>query len=174
LKPLLVLRRMTAADVAAVMALEQASEEAAHWPLAPYGLLVGGSGERGESLIRRLGLVAEIDRRVVGFLVGRAVPGDEEAELENMAVGAEDRNRGVGAALMKEFLVWCVAGGSLRMHLEVRESNGAARRFYERHGFRESGRRKNYYKDGGGGKPGEDAVTMVLVIGEGLGGKTMG
>ena len=169
-----IIRAIATADIEAVMLLEQACEEAAHWPLAAYALLVEGSGERGERLIRRLGLVAEIDRRVAGFLVGRAVAGDEEAELENMAVGADDRNRGVGAALMNEFLVWCVAGGVLRMHLEVRESNGAARRFYQRHGFRESGRRKNYYKDVGGGKPGEDAVTMVLVIGEGMGGKTLG
>jgi ribosomal-protein-alanine N-acetyltransferase len=164
---------MTTADIETVMLLEQECEEAAHWPLAPYALLVVGSGELGEGMIRRLGLVAESDRRVVGFLVGRAVAGDEEAELENMGVGADDRNRGVGAALMNEFLAWCVAGGSLRVHLEVRESNGAARWFYKRYGFLESGRRKNYYKDVGGGNPGEDAVTMVLVIGEGTGGKTL-
>ena len=43
------------------------------------------------------------------------------------------------------------AGAALR--LEVRESNAAARALYTKHGFRETGRRRGYYRD-----PIEDAV----------------
>jgi len=41
--------------------------------------------------------------------------------------------------------------------LEVRESNQAARAFYERHGFQPSGRRARYYS-----QPNEDAITYRL------------
>ncbi len=155
---------MLASDIAAVMLLEQASGEAAHWPLAQYALLVERGAAAGESLIRRLGLVADMNGRVVGFLAGRAVAGDGEAELENMAVAAGERKHGIGAALLREFLEWCAAGGHGRVHLEVRESNAAARRLYARHGFVVAGRRKNYYKGLEAENGAEDAVTMVLAV----------
>mgnify|MGYP002582415600 FL=1 len=41
------------------------------------------------------------------------------------------------------------------MTLEVRESNLAARRLYEKNGFEIVGKRKNYYE-----KPAEDAILM--------------
>lgn len=148
---------MIAADVESVMQLEQESAEAAHWPLAQYALLVEHHSASGERAIQRKGLVAEVDARVVGFLAGRGVAG--EAELENMAVSAAVRRRGVGAALLKEFLAWCATANCSGVHLEVRESNAAARAVYERHGFRESGRRKGYYQ-----KPAEDALIMTLAI----------
>jgi ribosomal-protein-alanine N-acetyltransferase len=44
-----------------------------------------------------------------------------------------------------------------RIWLEVRVSGSTARRFYEKSGFVESGRRKNYYSN-----PPEDAVIMSL------------
>jgi ribosomal-protein-alanine N-acetyltransferase len=40
--------------------------------------------------------------------------------------------------------------------LEVRESNQGARVFYERHGFAEVGRRRNYYR-----LPREDALILA-------------
>ena len=42
------------------------------------------------------------------------------------------------------------------VHLEVRESNGSARRLYQRLGFKEDGFRKNYYTE-----PVENAVLMT-------------
>jgi [ribosomal protein S18]-alanine N-acetyltransferase len=148
---------MIAADVESVMQLEQGSAEAAHWPLAQYALLVDYDAASRARAIRRKGLVAEVDGRVVGFLAGRGVAG--EAELENMAVASAARRRGLGAELLKEFLQWCLAGKFSNVHLEVRESNAAARALYERSGFRESGRRTGYYQD-----PSEDALTMTLAI----------
>ena len=40
-----------------------------------------------------------------------------------------------------------------KIFLEVRESNQPARRLYEKHGFREIGRRRRYYQN-----PLEDAI----------------
>jgi [ribosomal protein S18]-alanine N-acetyltransferase len=145
------------------MQLEQGSVEAAHWPLTQYALLVEHDAASDERAVRRKGLVAELDGRVVGFLAGRGVAG--ESELENMAVAAEARRRGLGAELLKEFLRWCATTSSSSVHLEVRESNAAARALYEQHGFRQSGRRTGYYQN-----PSEDAVTMSLALpGDGAG-----
>jgi len=46
-----------------------------------------------------------------------------------------------------------------RVHLEVRESNTAARKLYERWGFREVGRRKSYYSG-----PPEDALLLEILF----------
>ncbi len=43
--------------------------------------------------------------------------------------------------------------------LEVRESNLPARRLYEKHAFRDVGRRRMYYKD-----PAEDAILYELSL----------
>ena len=45
------------------------------------------------------------------------------------------------------------------IHLEVRESNEAARKLYERQGFGETGRRRNYYDH-----PAEDALLLQLIL----------
>jgi [ribosomal protein S18]-alanine N-acetyltransferase len=149
------IRSMIAADIEAVMQLENDCVEAAHWPLAQYALLVEPGVASAGRAIKRRGLVAEFDGRVVGFLAARGVAG--EAELENMAVSAIYRRRGFGAELLEEFLEWCAAANCSGVHLEVRESNAAARALYQRHGFRESGRRRDYYSN-----PSEDALTMTL------------
>jgi ribosomal-protein-alanine N-acetyltransferase len=49
--------------------------------------------------------------------------------------------------------------GISRIWLEVRVSGGAARRLYEKFGFVESGRRRNYYTG-----PTEDAIVMSLAL----------
>jgi len=47
--------------------------------------------------------------------------------------------------------------GARQIYLEVRESNAPARRLYAAHGFREVGRRKEYYR-----RPVEDAIVLRL------------
>jgi ribosomal-protein-alanine N-acetyltransferase len=49
--------------------------------------------------------------------------------------------------------------GGTKMLLEVRASNGAALRLYERLGFSQTGRRRGYYAD-----PVEDAVLLSLQL----------
>ena len=49
------------------------------------------------------------------------------------------------------------AGADARVTLEVRTSNAAAIRMYERFGFRPAGHRRRYYHDNG-----EDALIMWL------------
>lgn len=79
----------------------------------------------------------------------------DEGEITNVAVSPEARNAGIGRALLKELIRQAETEGLRKLFLEVRESNEAARRLYERCGFRTDGRRKNFYD-----RPKEDAVLM--------------
>ena len=128
-------------DVPALLAIEREAASAAHWTREQYGRLV----ETG------IVLVAEDGGNISGFLCAKHVAGDWE--IENMVVAKQGRRRGLGGALLDELLRRARNDGGAAVWLEVRESNHPARRLYEKHGFRETGRRGGYYRD-----PVEDAV----------------
>ena len=60
-----------------------------------------------------------------------------------------------GAALLGALFAESERRGAAVLRLEVRGSNLAARRLYEKNGFETVGKRKNYYE-----KPTEDAILM--------------
>lgn len=93
---------------------------------------------------------------VVGFALGREVA--RESELLLLAVKAKDQKRGIGQLLLRRFVSVAKSRGAERLHLEVRDGNGAAR-LYERSGFTVVGRRSNYYS----GRDGQifDALTLA-------------
>ncbi len=128
-------------DVPALLAIEQEAASAAHWTREQYAGLV----ESG------IVLVAEEAGDVSGFVCAKDVAGDWE--IENMVVAKQGRLRGIGGGLLEELLRRARNEGSAAIWLEVRESNQPARRLYQKHGFRETGRRQGYYRD-----PLEDAV----------------
>ncbi len=99
------------------------------------------------------GLVAERNREILGYVVGRAVAG--EGEILNLAVAPEARRAGVGRALLDAALELLARRGSREVYLEVRVSNLAARRLYEAAGFRVVGVRPRYYR-----RPLEDALVL--------------
>lgn len=102
-----------------------------------------------------LSLASEGDE-VVGFAMGRVVA--REAELLLLAVKRSAQGRGVGQALLDRFTAIAQNRGAEQLHLEVRESNPAIG-LYSRNGFREVGRRRNYYN----GQDGQlfDALTLA-------------
>jgi len=81
----------------------------------------------------------------------------DEAHITNIAVHPGYRSRKLGEALMLEMMRQAVLRGAVRMTLEVRPSNHAARQLYKRLGFQEKGLRKKYYTD-----TNEDAIIMWL------------
>ena len=101
--------------------------------------------------------IAEAGRVPVGFSLVRAVA--DEAELLLLAVDPAEQRRGIGQALLDEFVAGALAAGAHRLHLEVRDGNPAVE-LYRASGFSAAGRRRNYYR----GPDGEtyDAVTLVL------------
>jgi ribosomal-protein-alanine N-acetyltransferase len=72
----------------------------------------------------------------------------------NVAVDDRRRRRGIATALIAR-LFELADGEGEQYTLEVRSSNSAAIRLYERFGFRAAGRRRGYYHDNR-----EDAVIM--------------
>ena len=75
--------------------------------------------------------------------------------MMNIAVHPDYRKQGIGTALIVELIGELELRGSHSLMLEVRASNTPAISVYEKLGFIEVGRRKNYYRN-----PKEDALIM--------------
>lgn len=142
-------RLATCADVAAIMQIERAAKQAAHWSVEKYEEIFG------EESTPRIALVVEQDSLLCGFLIGRLVAG--EWEIENIAVALSVRRRGLGAALLDEFLRQAREAKAQAVFLEVRQSNLEAQALYERVGFQKGGQRAGYYH-----APEEEAVLYRL------------
>jgi ribosomal-protein-alanine N-acetyltransferase len=99
----------------------------------------------------------EATERVMAVLFGRIVA--DEAEILKVSVAASARQKGVGYDLLDFTINYGSTRGVKNFFLELRTSNEAARRLYEKRGFVCVGTRKNYYS-----KPVEDAVLMQLVL----------
>jgi ribosomal-protein-alanine N-acetyltransferase len=68
-----------------------------------------------------------------------------EGELLNLCIAPQAQGQGLGAHLLSHLLDRARARACDEVFLEVRDSNGAARRLYRRAGFQEIGRRRGYY-----------------------------
>ena len=132
-------------DLPAMLAIEQQSPGAAHWTFEQYHKLVGSG----------VVLVAEEAGSLCGFVCAQAVAG--EWEIENVVVAAEFLRRGIANELVRALIQRAESEAASAILLEVRESNLPARGLYEKHGFREVGRRRGYYRD-----PLEDAILYAL------------
>ncbi len=84
-----------------------------------------------------------VSASVGGFVLTRWVA--DEAELLLIAVRRDGREQGIGRALCERFEHEAQAAGITVVHLEVAETNVAARAFYARLGFEPVGRRPHYY-----------------------------
>ncbi|MDN6195577.1 MAG: ribosomal protein S18-alanine N-acetyltransferase [Atopostipes suicloacalis] len=80
-----------------------------------------------------------------------------EADIYMLAVKASEQGKGIGQELLQKLIQEMRANDLETIFLEVRESNSAANKVYQRLGFKQIGRRKNYYS-----KPKEDALMMKL------------
>jgi ribosomal-protein-alanine N-acetyltransferase len=137
---------MTLADLPAVHRIERASFTSP-WPDDAY---------RSELQTNRLAtyIVARLDGQIVAF--GGIWLMVDEAHITTFAVDPRWRRRGIGSRLLLALLDVAHARHAREATLEVRLSNMAARRLYEKHGFRPVGLRPNYYSDDG-----EDALIMT-------------
>ena len=79
----------------------------------------------------------------------------DELHINNLAVAPEWRGSGAGTALMNRILAEGARMGARRATLEVRRSNEAALRLYQRLGFSIAGVRRDYYS-----QPVEDALVL--------------
>ena len=118
-------------------------------------------------------LAEELDNQCAAFLVALEPETDkvigyagllvaaDEGYITNVAVFPPYRRRGVAGKLLDVFLRFAQANHLAFLTLEVRPSNAAAIALYTRFGFREAGRRRNYYD-----LPREDALILTRTFGE--------
>ena len=113
-------------------------------------------------------LAEELDNQCAAFLVavepetekavgyaGLLLVADE-GYITNVAVDPSCRRQGVAAQLLQVFDNFAKGNHLAFLTLEVRPSNAAAIALYEGFGFREVGRRRNYYD-----LPKEDALILT-------------
>jgi ribosomal-protein-alanine N-acetyltransferase len=143
-------RQAVAGDAKEMVRIARLSATAAQWTPAQYEALFS---ERSHQI--RLAMVVEQEAGVCGFLIGRAVA--DEWEIENIAVLPDARRRGLASRLLNEFLALVESKTGASVYLELRESNRAAHGLYQKWGFSEAGRRKNYYQE-----PQEDALILKI------------
>ena len=138
------LRRATAADLDAVVAIERVSFSDPPWSRASFASLLGDA---------RVRFTVASDRAIAGYVVTWVVA--DEGELANLAVAPDRRRLGIGRRLLDHAIAEALAAGARSLYLEVRESNLAARTLYGARGFAEVGRRRSYYRN-----PVEDALLL--------------
>ena len=120
------------------------------WNEQQFALVCGTTAGYRESA-----LVAVEDNSLHGFVVFSQVL--DEGSIHNLAVRSAYHRKGLGRLLLEAAVAEMIRADARRCLLEVRRSNKAARRLYERSGFALDGVRKNYYPKAGGR---EDALLM--------------
>lgn len=121
-----------------------------------------------ESLLAELPeafLVAEAERKLVGYIMCKIEYGFsnfkklgfvKKGHVVSVAVLPENRQKGIGRALVEEAMSGVKLKRSDELYLEVRCSNNEAIKLYEKLGFIIKQRLKAYYRDG------EDAYLMTI------------
>ena len=89
-------------------------------------------------------LVASVSGVIEGFAIMKLL--DDDAHLLLLAVQPKMQGQGIGRALVEWLEASCRTAGIQRIRLEVRASNSAARRFYERLDFRFISQVAGYYE----------------------------
>lgn len=89
------------------------------------------------------------DDKLAGYVI--IFNNSDSLEIMKIGVNPEYRRKGIGTILINE-----MKKSRMQIFLEVRENNSTAIEFYKKNGFKEAGKRKNYYRD-----TGEAAIIMV-------------
>jgi ribosomal-protein-alanine N-acetyltransferase len=106
-----------------------------------------------ESNVTRMYVLKLPHRGVVAFCACWIVM--DEAHINTLAVEESMRRQGIATALLEHVLADAARAGATQATLEVRRSNAAALRLYERLGFDVAAVRPNYYT-----QPEEDGLIL--------------
>lgn len=135
----LTLRLAAAADAEPIAAMSRALIEAGlPWTWTPQR--VARNLARPETLV----LTARDAERLVGFAIMQF--GEERAHLSLLAVRADYQRQGIARRMLDWLTESALTAGIASIHLELREANAGARRFYLAQGFDETVRVPGYYR----------------------------
>ena len=142
-------RDMTVADIPPVYAIES------QLYLSPWSEITFNHEIHNRDAILQ---VAVADKQIVAYICIRTIL--DETHVMKVTVLPDYQRRGIGEALLQSAIRNLKEQRPYvrKLTLEVRESNLAAIRLYDKMGFRIKGRRKKYYRE-----PDEDAVIMDLI-----------
>ena len=146
-----VIRKMQESDLEEVIKIEQASFS------MPWTKEAMADSLKNENNVY---LVAEYAGKIAGYCGMWGIAG--EGQINNVAVDLPYRRKGIAYQMMQAFIKEGCKKNLTEFTLEVRESNTAAIRLYEKIGFQNEGIRKNFYD-----APKENAVIMWLRLGAG-------
>jgi GNAT superfamily N-acetyltransferase len=119
-----------------------AAIRAAEWETEAYGQRRIGSYLRGElgaqhALPEHAVFVSTLDANVVGFIAGHRTTRHEcQGELEWMDVAKAHRRQGIAGQLIVMLATWFVEQQALRVCIDVKPGNAAARALYAKCGAR--------------------------------------
>lgn len=103
--------------------------------------------------------VVEADGEIIGYAGLWIV--EDDAQVTNIGLLKKYRGYKIGEKLFGFALQYAMNEGVTRLSLEVRVSNIAAQKMYEKFGLVRGGIRKNYYTDNN-----EDAIVMWVNLDE--------
>jgi ribosomal-protein-alanine N-acetyltransferase len=93
-----------------------------------------------------IGMVAEYDERVVGFMIYELI-NTRTHQIHNFATAADYRRRGVGSQMVAKLIGKLSDQRRTRIALEVRETNLSAQFFFRSSGFRAVSVIRGHYED---------------------------
>lgn len=141
-------RRMTEADLDAVLKIEYAAFS------HPWTRGIFLDGLKSYEIWLMFEGQQQVGHGVINVII-------DEAHLLNITVKPESQGRGLGLALLDCLMKRAYQLNGRECFLELRASNQSAYRLYERYGFNEIGRRRDYYPAVGGR---EDALVMACTL----------
>lgn len=97
-----------------------------------------------------INLIAQVDGETAGFITGLIEQHGNSlvGHIYTIDVAPEHRRIGVGLKLLEEIEKKFIKRGAEACFLEVRINNLAARKLYQKHGYKELGKLNNYYARG--------------------------
>jgi ribosomal-protein-alanine N-acetyltransferase len=143
-------RPLRTADLAQAARLHALGFPDEPWDAAQLALVLATPG--------CLGLALEQEGALAAVLLLRRAA--DEAEVLTLAVAPACRRQGLGARLLRAGLAALAAAGVRRCFLEVGDDNAAALALYRSLGWRQVGRRRQYYRRGA------DALVLSLDLPE--------
>jgi ribosomal-protein-alanine acetyltransferase len=134
-------RVATAADLDAVVALERVIFPDDAWPRDKF------EDDLRSSFTHFL--VVEDGGTITGYAIAQHLPGNDVADIQNIAVVEAHRGEGWGANLLDALVAWSESRHASVVMLEVRADNEAAQALYATRGFRTIATRPGYYQPAG-------------------------
>lgn len=157
------LRAMTTVDLSAVIKIENCAQP------TPWARLSFEESLNNNHECRVLEVVTKTgSAEVAAYYVAASVL--DEFQILNVVCATQFQGKGLGHCLMRDIVDVARQKNLVRLYLEVRESNRAARNLYEKWRFRPIDRRANYYRPLPGCDDKEDAIIYCcnLLKDEGL------